>query len=109
MSMKSEEARAIAVRKIISAAVDLMAEGNCTIKDVSERSGLPKANVHYYFKSKGALEQAALDEAKSDPHTREHMKILCRYHLDRDDLDSAKEALRYGPRRVCNRRGDEVD
>lgn len=93
--------------KIILAAVDALSEGICTIKEVSARSGLPKSNIHYYFKSKGELEDAALDAAKSDPHTREHMKILCRYHLDRDDLDSAKEALKYGPRRVCHRRGNE--
>jgi len=40
--------------------------GGTTLKDVSEASGVPLGNLYYYFKTRGELVMAALDECERE-------------------------------------------
>ena len=50
------------IENILSAATAEFAfKDTASIASIAERAGLPKANIHYYFKSKEALYKATLE------------------------------------------------
>jgi AcrR family transcriptional regulator len=79
---------------IQQAAVTCLARsGSTTIKEIANEAGLAKANIHYYYKTKAELVEAIIKQARGNPTDKEHAKILARYHLDRDQLLDAMEAI----------------
>ncbi len=65
MTNKKAEIREIHTGRIISAAEEVFAlKGfkGATTQEIADRAGLPKANVHYYFKTKKDLYNAVLED-----------------------------------------------
>ena len=86
--------RQIAEEAINAAAVRCLSRsGSTTIKKIADEAGVAKANIHYYYKTKRELVEAIIKQARGNPTDRDHAKILARYHLDRDELHHAMEAI----------------
>ena len=65
---RKEHIRHAAVADILLAAEGIFARAGfsgATMADIAERAGLPKANLHYYFRTKAALYRAVLDHTLS--------------------------------------------
>lgn len=80
-------------QKILKSAIVEFAHGYTTISDIAKRAGVPKANVHYYFKDKQDLYNQALDIALNDPDNLLHALFLARHNLDAGDYYKASQHI----------------
>ncbi|MCZ6830313.1 MAG: TetR/AcrR family transcriptional regulator [Gammaproteobacteria bacterium] len=82
MTNKKAEIREIYTGRIIAAAEEVFAlKGfkGATTQEIADRAGLPKANVHYYFKTKEILYNAVLED------------VVVVWKKDADAFDQSKD------------------
>jgi len=90
MGLKREKSIAAIME---SAIANYAAEAKPSIYKIARDAGLPKANIHYYFRGKDELYRAVVAHAQERPAKTEHARILARHWIDMDDLERAEKAL----------------
>jgi len=81
---------------IINSAVKCYANGKTTIREIAEEAGLPKANIHYYYKSANKLYSACLNHAKAIPtenRSDEQVALIAMDYIKNREFYSAARAL----------------
>lgn len=92
------------VETLIKVGVKCFNEDNFTILTVSKESGIPRANIFYYFKSKDGLYDACLQDCLKrsinhslkmtiDDNINEVRRFLAKHFLNTNQLEDARDQL----------------
>jgi TetR/AcrR family transcriptional regulator len=81
---------------IINSATKCYAAGKTTMREIAEEAGLPKANIHYYFKSANKVYEACVNQAKSIPvenRNDDQIALIAIHYIRQKEYHTAARTL----------------